>query len=48
MTAVQGPDGKWFVEDEYGKKISGLFDTEEEALQWIGDHTPKPPRPRMT
>ena len=47
MTPKQKPDGKWIVVDENDNEVAGPFDTEEEALDWIEDHTPNPPKPRF-
>ncbi len=44
MRPVQRPDGKWIVLDENDVKVAGPFDTEDEAWDWIEDHTPKPPQ----
>ncbi len=47
MRPIQKPDGKWIVVDENDNEVAGPFDTEEEALDWIEDHTPKPPKPKF-
>jgi len=44
---VQRPDGKWVVLDESDDEIAGPFDTEDEAWDWIDEHTPKTPRPKF-
>ena len=47
MRAIQQPDGKWIVVDKNDNEVAGPFVTEETALDWIEENTPKPPRPKF-
>ena len=47
MRTAQRPDGKWIVLDENDVEVAGTFDTEDEAWDWIHDHTPTPPKPKF-
>ena len=47
MRPIQRPDGKWIVVDENDNEVAGPFNTEEEAWEWIDNHTPNSTPPEF-
>lgn len=45
MKPVKREDGKWLVLNDNDDVIAGPFDTEDDAWDWINEHSPNPPSP---